>query len=91
MCRTPMPEEERARIGHAAHASAGGGHAAADGQPAGVSRLDVFMQQTNAERREAALALAFQSAAFSDEMARPGVDCGGGSNYGWRNRPMGAW
>lgn len=91
MCRTPMPEEDRARIGHAAHASAGGGHAAADGQPAGVSRLDVFMQQTNAERREAALALAFQSAAFSDEMARPGVDCGGGSNYGWRNSPMGAW
>ena len=91
MCRTEIPDETRVRIGHAAHESAGGGHAVTDGQHGGISRLDVLLQQSNAERREAALALAFQSAAFSDEMARPGIDCGAGSNYGWRNRPMGAW
>lgn len=67
MCRTPLPDKTREDVGMAASISAGGGRAAADEQGgSGVSRLDVFMQQSNAERREAALALAFDGAAFHD-------------------------
>jgi hypothetical protein len=87
MCRTPLSDQTREDVEHAADATAGGGRAAADEQGGGgVSRLDVYMQQTSAERREAALALAFESAAFRDDGVMPHTRF-----YGCQCIPRGAY
>ena len=90
MCRTPMADAARESIGQTAHASGGGAHGSLSDQQGGVSREDIFMQMTNVERREAALALAFESAAFRDDVTTR-HDCGAGSNYGWRAMVRGAY
>ena len=88
LCRTLLPDKTRTDVGNAAHASDGGARAASDEQSGGggVSRLDVFLQQSNAERREAALALAFESAVFRDDGQTPHT-----SYYGWRCLARGAY
>ena len=87
MCRTALPSDlVDARASDLAVGSA-------NASDLSVSRHEMLVAMTNSERRDAALDLAFQSSAWSDDGATGlgQTDVPMGSNYGWRAMTMGAF